>query len=328
MATKVLGFIELIWTCDSCGTKNPGPIKSCTACGAPQPLNVQFEKVDTGSFDFIKDQALIRMAQIGADKHCPYCGTRNLTDTATCVKCGSDITVGSQTREASRIIENPQPKIIPATRQPAKLPTGVLVFIVIAVLALCVFGGIYFSKLNRTEQITGTVSAINWHRTVEVLAYRQVETSDWEDQIPSGVQHYDCDLRHRYDSQVEVPNSREVCGEPYTVDTGTGIGRVQQDCVYQVYENYCSYQTMTWTLLDTLAADGSDLQAYWPQAQLSSSEKYGATHERYTIVFTANGSSYQMTTSDYDLYQRAYPGSAWLLDINSFGDIRSASPQP
>lgn len=121
MATKVLGFIELIWTCDSCGTKNPGPIKSCTACGAPQPLNVQFEKVDTRSFDFIKDQALIRMAQIGADKHCPYCGTRNLADTATCVKCGSDITVGSQTREASRIIENPQPKIIPATRQPAKL---------------------------------------------------------------------------------------------------------------------------------------------------------------------------------------------------------------
>lgn len=329
MATKVLGFIELVWTCDSCGTKNPGPIKSCTACGAPQPPNVQFEKVDADSFDFIKDQALIRMAQVGADKHCPYCGTRNTADATTCVKCGSDITVGAQTREATRVIEQPaaQPRAMPAVT-PAKMPTGALVFLAIILLVVCIFAVMYFAKMNQTEAVSGMVSAVNWQRTVEVMGYRQIETSDWKDQIPGGTSFYSCTQRYRYDSQTEVPDSREVCGEPYTVDTGTGVGRVQQDCIYQVYADYCSYQTMTWTLVDTLAVNGSDLSAYWPQAQLTSNEKFGNANERYTIVFTANGTNYQMTTTDFELFQHAVPGSRWALEVNSSGDVRNAIPAP
>jgi len=71
MARKVLGYIELVWTCDSCGTKNPGAIRSCTSCGAPQPVDVKFERVDPATFNFIKDEALIRIAKAGPDKHCP-----------------------------------------------------------------------------------------------------------------------------------------------------------------------------------------------------------------------------------------------------------------
>ncbi|MGB4595499.1 MAG: zinc finger protein [Anaerolineaceae bacterium] len=328
MATKVLGFIELVWTCDSCGTKNPGPIKSCTACGAPQPPNVQFEKVDAESFDFIKDQALIRMAQIGADKHCPYCGTRNVADAATCVECGSDITVGAQTRDADRVMDQPASELPSPVTPARKMPTGVIVFIAIVLLAICLFVGMYLTKMNQTEAITGTVSAAGWQRSVEVLGYRQIETSDWKDTIPAGSTAYNCTLRYRYDSETEVPNSKEVCGEPYTVDTGTGVGRVQQDCIYQVYEDYCSYQTMTWTLIDTLAVSGSDLSPYWPETQLTSNEKFGKANERYTIVFTSDGTSYQLTTSDFELYQYALPGSQWTLEVNSFGDVRNASPAP
>ncbi len=46
--------------------------------------------------------------------------------------------------------------------------------------------------------------------------------SDWESNIPSSADPYNCDLRHRYDSDTPQANSEEVCGEPYTVDTGTG----------------------------------------------------------------------------------------------------------
>ena len=67
MTRKILGYVELIWTCDSCGTKNPGAIKACTACGAPQAIEVKFEHVDAESFNYIKDEALIRMAQAGPD---------------------------------------------------------------------------------------------------------------------------------------------------------------------------------------------------------------------------------------------------------------------
>jgi hypothetical protein len=71
MARKSLGFIPLIWTCAYCETQNPGPIQTCTGCGAPQPPDVKFTRVDQETFDFIKDEALIRMAKAGPDIHCP-----------------------------------------------------------------------------------------------------------------------------------------------------------------------------------------------------------------------------------------------------------------
>ena len=105
MAQKILGYIELVWTCDSCNTKNPGAIKSCTSCGAPQPLGVRFEQVDPNTFNFIKDEALIRMARSGPDKHCPFCGTRNVADALTCLQCGGDLTVGATSRPSGEVIK-------------------------------------------------------------------------------------------------------------------------------------------------------------------------------------------------------------------------------
>ena len=91
MARRVLGYVELVWTCDSCGTRNPGPIRSCTACGAPQPIEVKFEHVDAATFNFIKDEALIP-SKSGPDKHAPIATPIWLN--ANCLKCGGDLTVG------------------------------------------------------------------------------------------------------------------------------------------------------------------------------------------------------------------------------------------
>lgn len=321
MATKVLGFIELVWTCDSCGTQNPGPIKSCTACGAPQPQNVKFEKVDEKTFDFIKDAALIRQAESGADKHCPYCGTRNLAEAATCVKCGSDLTVGAPTREHGTILEQRD--------QPApakKSSRGLFIFLAILIV-ICVGIGIFMSKANKTTSVvTGTVKETTWQRSVQLMGYRSVTDSDWKDLIPSDAIVGSCELRYRYDSPTYVDNSKEVCGEPYTVDTGTGIGRVQQDCVYQVYEDHCAYQKMDWVLLDTVSTKGTDLNAYWPEVTLTSNERLENQTERYVIVFTADGKDFVMTTSDYNIYGMASPGSQWKLELNTFGNVREAVP--
>ena len=76
-------WLEIPWfcspdrVCPSCETQNPGKIKSCTSCGAPQPDDVEFLLVEEDKFNFIKDEALIRMAKAGPDIHCPYCGTRS-----------------------------------------------------------------------------------------------------------------------------------------------------------------------------------------------------------------------------------------------------------
>jgi ribosomal protein L40E len=321
MARKVLGYIQLIWTCSFCGTQNPGAIKSCTQCGAPQAPDIQFEKVDAETFAFIKDQALVRMAQKGADKHCPYCGTRNSIDAETCVKCGSDITSGAKARESGETIEtraNDQ-----NTPTPQKRPQPILLLILLLVLAGFVF---LIINLTRTDQVTAVVSAVSWQRSQVVEAYQRVERKDWEDAIPNSAALGSCELQYRNDSDTPQPIATEVCGEPYTIDTGTGLGQVVQDCVYKVYENYCTYTIMDWLPVETLVTSGEDLNPFWPTFDLATDQRTGTPTERYKITFSAAGETFTFSTPNEDLYLQAQPGSTWLLEINQFNGVVSAEP--
>lgn len=321
MARKVLGYIELIWTCDSCGTRNPGPIKSCTSCGAPQPTDVKFVRVDPETFNFIKDEALIRMAQSGPDKHCPYCGTRNSSDAKICVNCGGDLTLGATSRPAGSSIEaEDAPNQKPASKPLSK---GVLIAIILLLVVCCGSAIFFFNRSGQTDEINAQVVDSTWSRTIAIEAYQMVAVSDWEDEIPQAATAYDCELRYHYDSDTPQANSTEVCGEPYTIDTGTGIGEVVQDCYYEVSDYYCSYDTMEWVVVDTLSADGSGTSASWPNANLSSSQRAGTSTEQYIINFRSDDEDFRYTTSDYDLYQQALPGSEWILEVNGLGNIVS-----
>jgi len=336
MAQKILGYIELVWTCDSCHTKNPGAIKSCTSCGAPQPLGVKFEQVDPTTFNFIKDEALIRMAQSGPDKHCPYCGTRNLAEAATCVKCGGDLSVGATSRPTGIIGQPLQRETAQSTAQTAKAqqsetaggskPKAVSIGLILVLLAFCVFGVFLLTRMFSSDSIQATVTSTRWERVVPIEAYQSVTRSNWEDSVPSDAVISSCKLEYRYNSDQPSQNSEEVCGEPYTVDTGTGVGQVVQDCYYRVYENYCSYERMEWGVVDTLQLNGTDLNAVWPARSLSTTERIGSATEAYTIWFSAGGDDYSLRTSDYELYQQAYPGSVWELEVNGLGGVTSAQP--
>jgi len=336
MARKVLGYVELVWTCDSCGTRNPGAIRSCTACGAPQPIDVKFERVDPATFNFIKDEALIRMAKAGPDKHCPYCGTRNLAEAQICVKCGGDLTVGATSRPVGAVIEDEpdlsqaastyQTPVTPKTAERKPLPKWALIVIILVLLACCVFGAMYFMRMNQTDQLSATVTEAYWQRQVVVEAFQLVRANDWEGNIPNNAQTYDCQLRYRYDSDTPKENSEEVCGTPYTIDTGTGVGEVVQDCYYKVYEEYCSYDTMQWVVVNTLVDDGYGTNAVWPSTSLGTDQRFGNSTERYTITFTTSSEEYKYTTTDYSLFQQAVPGSDWVIEVNGFGDVTAISP--
>jgi ribosomal protein L40E len=335
MARKILGYIELIWTCDSCNTKNPGAIKSCTSCGAPQPLGVRFEQVDPNTFNFIKDEALIRMARSGPDKHCPYCGTRNVADALTCVQCGGDLTVGATSRPSGDVIEpypvesssglsQPAGEQQMATRTP--MPRKVSITMILVLLAICVFGVFLLTRMLRTDVINATVASTRWERVVIVESYQLVNASDWAANIPADATISSCTLEYRYDSDQPTEHSEEICGTPYIVDTGTGVGQVVQDCYYRVYEDYCRYETMGWTVGETLRLDGTDLNALWPAANLTDTQRIGQATEAYTIWFNAGGREYDLRTTNYDTYQLAYPGSEWELEVNQLGAVTSAQP--
>ncbi len=337
MAKKILGYVELIWTCDSCGTRNPGAIKSCTACGAPQPIDVRFEQVDAESFNFIKDEALIRMAQHGPDKHCPYCGTRNLADALTCVQCNGDLTVGAKSRPSGMVVgqdaqptevEIDSPQAMPGyERAGVAMPKGVILVLMLAVLVICGFFVWNMIKSNRTTDVNARVLSTAWERSVAIEAFTTVTESDWRSNIPSSATVYNCDSRLRYTSSTHVSGSVEECGEPYTVDTGTGIGQVVQDCVYKVYDTYCSYESMQWVHVDTVTTTGSFEAPSWPDLNLNQNQRLGGKSERYIIQFDVNGQTYGMRTSDFGLYQQAVPGSIWTLAVTERGDIRRAEPQ-
>ena len=322
MARKTLGFVNLIWTCAFCNTQNPGPIKSCTSCGAPQPPDVKFEEVNQAKFDFIKDEALIRMAKSGPDKHCPYCGTRNLATASLCIKCGSDITVGAQARQQGQKVgasETPAPA-------PKKLSKGCLIALIIGAVIFSIVSIVVLVNILKTESVQGTVSQVAWQRAVVIEAYTQVQGQAWYDEVPSGAELGSCSMRYRKTSNEPVVNSTEVCGEPYTIDTGTGVGEVVQDCTYEVYDNYCSYSGYAWSVVDEVTTSGSDLSPYWPNPSLSSSQRISDQKETYVIYFNADGQQYSYTTSDLDLFQNASIGSTWQLEISGSGKVTSVSP--
>lgn len=322
MARKTLGFVNLIWTCAFCETQNPGPIKSCTSCGAPQPADVHFVEVDQERFNFIKDEALIRMAKAGPDKHCPYCGTRNLSTDERCKQCGSDITINAQARRAGQVVGAPEVQT-PEKPEPKKLSKGLLILLILGFVVFCIISIVILANLFRTETVTGSVSQVAWQRTYSIEAYQQVQGSAWYDEIPAGAELGSCSTRYRYTSSEPVANATEVCGEPYTIDTGTGVGEVVQDCTYEVYDDYCSYSGYAWTVVDTISSSGYDLSPYWPQANLTSSSRIGEQTESYVIYFDVDGDTYKYVTDDAYLFQSAYPGSTWQLEVTGSGNITS-----
>jgi len=327
MAKKRLGFVPLIWTCAYCETQNPGPIKTCTSCGAPQPEDVEFTRVDEETFNFIKDEALIRMAQAGPDIHCPYCGTRNPSTAETCSNCGGDLSMGGKARETGKVVQTtaeaaqtPPPTPEP-TQKASSGKKGIFIAIGLIAIIACVVAAIML--LTNTDDISATVTDRSWERSIIIESYQTVSKSDWSDEIPAGAEVQSCAQEYRYTSDEPVANATEVCDEPIVEDTGTGIGEVVQICTYEVYDDYCDYTILDWVPLETVSESGDFSSPEWPSPVITSDQRLGQREESYTIVFRGDGESYTYTTSDVDLFLMADSGSQWTLSINQLGGIQS-----
>ena len=349
MARKSLGYVHLEWTCPYCETRNIGTAKKCVSCGAPQPEDVQFEQA--AEEKIITNEAEIAKAKAGPDIHCAYCGTRNPAGNSACLQCGADLSEGAQRQSGQALgahrdkpaadvtcqycgAENPatarqcsqcgaslapKPKTPPPAKKPKKQSKTPL--ILGAIVALFLVTCCAFIALSmRTEDHTAAVQNIEWERKIAIEALRETNQSDWRDEIPGdAISIGSCTQREHHRSPN--PPGEEVCGAPYTIDTGSGAGEVVQDCEYIVYKDWCEYTVMTWQQVDTATANGNDFNPYWPQFTLSRNEREGSRSEVYTVYFRGDGDSYTYQADDLNEYKRFTPGTEWILKVNTFGAV-------
>lgn len=363
MTKKSLGYVELHWTCPSCGTKNPGPQRTCASCGMPQPDDVEFEQ--PAQEEIIADEEKIAQAEAGPDIHCHYCGTRNPATAANCSQCGADLSEGARRKsgqvlgahrdKAAQPIECPScgtpnnpdapkcvqcgasltqprpepaaPKAAPAKASQQRSRRGLLGGVGVLILLLCAAAcGAYFILANRTEEVTGTVESVNWTRTIEIEELVPVEHEAWRDEIPPEGVVGSCTQKVRRTQNEPASNAKEVCGTPYTVDTGSGFGEVVQDCKYEVYENFCKYTLDEWREVDEVSLSGNDFSPSWPNPTLTSSRREGDREEVYRCIFNTESGQYTYATSNQQNFTRCEIGSRWLLKVNTFGMVNAIEP--
>ena len=362
MVKETVGYVELEWTCKRCGSKNPGTVKTCKSCGAAMETTDQFEL--SADQELITDEAALAKAKVGPDIHCAFCGTRNAGDAKICKQCGADLTQG-KARETgqvvgalqtgpvpdvtcpycgtvnpgkakkckqcgSTLVKQPAPPVpVPAARPQPAANSRMWLLVVGALIALCVLAAIFFVvQGSRTESNLATVTGVNWQRTLPILGLVPVTRETWEDEIPSDSQAEQCSDRVRSVQDSPAPNARKVCGTPYVVDQGSGVGEVVQDCQYEVYDAWCSYVTTEWSVVNTLVAQGNDLQPTWPDSRLGTDQRLGDGQETYVVVFNVDDGQIRYRVPSEQAFRQFEPGTRWRITVNGFGDVTGVEPAP
>ena len=353
MTEKELGYVELEWTCKHCGTINPGMKRVCTNCGAPIAQDDKFELPDQQ--ELITDKEKLEEAKKGPAIQCPYCNVLNPAGTKLCIQCGGDIEAGLA-RQAGEVLgayeTAPVPdKPCPFCNQPVKAnaqrcpncggnllestqlaatPAAVskkntilLIIGGIALGVLCLASVIAFIVMsNRTNDVTASVSGMQWQLSIDILEKQPVQKSAWNEDVPAQAQDVACQDEYKETSDIPAPNSTEVCGTPYTIDVGSGAGKVVQDCEYRIYASKCNFTILDWIVVNTAVAQGRDNSPQWPLPNFLAGQQEGNRHEAYQVTFDADGQTYSYTPVDIAEFSQYDIGSQWILGINTFGDIK------
>lgn len=354
MPQETIGYTELEWTCQYCGTRNPGMQKVCSGCGAAMSKDQKFEA--PAQQTLITDKEKLEQAKAGPDVSCPFCGTRNVAGAKVCKNCGGDLT-GAEARAKGDVIgaftTAPAPDVkcsfcgtpnpagatrckncggalgkapVPPAQTARPAPSNVGPFVIAVIVLACLAGVGFIALAGRTNDQAATVQAVRWERSIAVLEQRPVQKEDWRNRVPFEGRLMGCEERVRAVQDEETSRSRKVCGTPYTIDEGTGAGRVVQDCRFEVLDDWCRYVINEWQAVDAIVASGEDLNPQWPDATVRAGQRAGNTTEKYRVTFLSNDKRYTYWPDSEQEFRRFTPGSRWTLKINTFGDVTAAEP--
>jgi hypothetical protein len=186
--------------------------------------------------------------------------------------------------------------------------------------------GFFNFMANRTEETTGRVEAVEWEREIQIEGLVPVEYETWQSRLPDEATVGQCTMK-LYDTQDRPSDgAREVCGTPYTVDKGNGLGEVVQDCQYEVYAEWCEYTVPEWQEIDVLTLSGSDFSPAWPSLALEEDQREGERDAAYRCIFTTEDGKRTYNTDDLDDFMRCQPGSRWVLEVNGLNGVRTIVP--
>ncbi len=182
--------------------------------------------------------------------------------------------------------------------------------------------GLFLVLSSRTSDVVGKVAEATWQRSVAIEELVPVTKANWLAEIPEGAPLGRCVQKVQRTQDEPAPGAREVCGTPYTVDTGSGYGEVVQDCRYEIDAEWCEYTVEEWRVVTSAVLRGSDLPTQWPTPQLTSKQRVGERVEKFQVVFqTEDGKRYTYSTKNPELFQQLRPGSRWILKVNKLGGV-------
>lgn len=350
MQRRSKGVVQLEWVCPNCDTRNPGPVKNCQNCGAPQPDNVQFQRA--ADEKLITDEKAVQAAKAGADIHCGFCGTRNPATATNCSQCGGDLKEG-KARQAGQVMqaapatpkvvtctncgsENPSsaktcsncgaPIKLPqakapapvaataqsgaVTAQPKKKPFNWLVAGGIGAAFLMCCIAVLMLFVFPSRSVTGTVSNVYWRTSVPVQEVQPVNYSNERGNPPSDAYNVSC----RTDSQ-------EIC-EDKTIDRGNGYAEVVTEC-RTVEEQYCSYTVDEWKTIQTYDLEGTDLYPEYSDPNVFGDQRVGDSSTQLQVYFSTSDGEVTYSPDSVTEFQQYQPGSQWTLKLNAVGNVLS-----
>ena len=354
---RSLGYVQLEWTCPNCSTRNPGPLKTCKNCGAPQPENVKFERA--ADEKKVTDAEQLKAAAAGADIYCPFCGTRNPATATVCSQCGGDLVEGKRREsggelqaaaQVAKVIctncgtENPASQTncskcgspLPRAGQPAEpvsfsVPLGGGGPVSAAASARparkvnwLLIGGIGAALL------VCCIAAIFLFAVPSSSLKGTVADVHWQTSVPLQEQQ-----EVSYTNETGSPPSgaydvschtetRQVC-EQKTIDQGNGYGQVVEDC-HDESTDYCSYSVLEWKTIQTFTQEGSNLLPVYASPNLSTNQRAGDASEKLSVVFDTEKGEINYSPDNVTEFQQFQPGSVWTLKLNRLGGVLSVEP--
>lgn len=347
---RTIGYVRLEWTCPNCNSRNPGSVKTCSNCGAPQPENVQFERA--AEEKIVTEAKEVQAAAAGADIICGFCSTRNPAGAVACSQCGADLTEG-KARESGRELKPAAPiqKVIctncgtenPASEtmcakcgsplpraaapvsfggpvgaaqtsaaKPAAKPNWLLIGGIGAALLICCIAALFIFVIP-SNSVQATVSQVHWQTAVPLLELHEVRYSNEAGSPPS--EAYDVSCR---------TESRQVC-EERTIDKGNGYGEVVEEC-HEERTDYCSYAMQEWQTIQTYTQEGGDLYPLYASPTISGDQQAGTASEDLTVYFDSPDGQIVYSPDSVTEFQQFQPGSVWTLKLNSLGSVLSVEP--